>query len=129
MKKLLYAVAFVLCATNAFAETYFVIDDNGYVTEQMTTTTTYTTPALVTSQPQVTVVRSSPVVQNSYYYDSYSTGSAFAAGVTTAVIGALLFDGFHVHNHHKHKAPAVIHHSSHHSLGHHGKPAGHQHKR
>ncbi|MBQ7659557.1 MAG: hypothetical protein IJS26_02280 [Alphaproteobacteria bacterium] len=130
MKKFLYAFAFVLCATNAMAETYFVIDDNGYVTGQMTTTTTtYTAPALVTSQPQVTVVRSSPVVQNSYYYDSYSTGSAFAAGVTTAVIGALLFDGFHVRHHHKHKAPVVIHHGSHHGFGHHGKPAGHKHKR
>ena len=126
MKKILYAFAFVLCATNAMAETIFVIDDNGYVKQQMTTTTnsvSYVSPTVVTTQPNVTVVRETPAVQNSYYYDSYSTGSAILAGVTTAVVGALLFDGFHVHHHSGHKAPAVIHHNS----GHHGgmvKPHG-----
>lgn len=121
MKKILYTLAFVLCATNAMAETIFVIDDNGYVTQRMsTTTTTYTQPAVVTTQPAVTVVRESPTVQNSYYYDNYSTGSAILAGVTTAVVGALLFDGFHVHHHSKHKAPAVIHHNP-------GRPSGGSH--
>lgn len=125
MKKIFYMLAFMLCAGNAMAETYFVIDDNGYVTQRMTTTTTtYTSPTIVQTQPQVTVVRSSPVASNSYYYDSYSTGSAILAGVTTAVVGALLFDGFHVH-HHKSHAPVVTHHKSHapaphHGSGHHG---------
>ena len=116
MKKLFYTALAVMSATNAFAETIVVIDDNGYVRQQMTTATTYTSPTVITqpvitTQPTLTVVRQTPQVTNSYYYDTYSTGSAFAAGVTTAVVGALLFDGFR-HYHKKHRSPAVIHHHS-----------------
>ena len=125
MKKFLYTLAFVLCATSAMAETIIVIDDNGVVKQQMTTNTATTIiqPTVVTAQPQVTVVRETPQVTNSYYYDSYSTGSAIVAGVTTAVVGALLFDGFKIgHHHHRKSAPAVIHHNP-------GHPSAHKHKR
>ena len=138
MKKLLYVTAFMLCAANAMAETIIVIDDNGYVKQQMTTTTStvvQTAPVqqVVTTSNPVTVVRQSPTVTQSYYYDNYSTGSAILAGVTTAVVGALLFDGFKVHHSHK-AAPAPVHISSPHhtkpSVGHSapGGHGGHKHK-
>ena len=125
MKKLLYICLFALSMSNAMAETIVVIDDNGIVRQQMTTSgaATYVSPTVV--QPVVnipqplTVVRQTPQVVNSYYYDTHSTGSAFAAGITTAVVGALLFDGFRVHRHHKrHRSPAIIRHN-------HGHPGMH----
>lgn len=124
MKKLFYTLIFVLCAGNAMAEKIIVIDNNGIVTQQITTSSPQIVHSVVTTQPAVTVVRESPTVSNSYYYDNYSTGTAILAGVTTAVVGALLFDGFHIH-HHKSHAPAIKHHSkpapapSHHGSGHH----------
>ena len=119
MKKLLCFVAAFLFAQNAFAETVIVIDDNGYVrsTPQIVTTT----PTVVTTQPTVTVVRETPV-QNNYYYDRNATGTAIAAGITTAVVGSLLFGGIYDHHHHHHHrpAPAPIHGGGHHGGGHHG---------
>ncbi|MBP5616123.1 MAG: hypothetical protein J6X42_06245 [Alphaproteobacteria bacterium] len=115
MKKLICTFALMLYATNTMAETIVVIDDNGVVKSQMSTNTV-TSPAVinhvVTTSPGVTVVRESPVQTNSYYYDNYSTGSAILAGVTTAVVGALLFDGFKPHHHSKPKFAPVHHHSS-----------------
>ena len=113
MKKILYTMALLLCVSNAHAETILVIDDNGYVTQKMSTNTSQVivqpaSTTVVQQQPAVTVVRETPQVSNSYYYDSYSTGSLLAAGLTTAVVGALLFDGFHVKHHHS-PAPKVIH--------------------
>lgn len=120
MKKLLLAALLVMSAVNAKAETIIVIDDNGVVKQQMTTnsSTTIVQPTVVTAVPQqtVSVVRAVPEVRNTYYYDSYSTGSAIVAGVTTAVVGALLFDGFKPHHHKVHAAPARI---THHSGRHH----------
>lgn len=108
MKKIICLMALILYATNAMAETIVVIDDNGVVKSQMSTNT-ITSPTVikhvVTTSPAVTVVRESPIQTNSYYYDNYSTGSAILAGVTTAVVGAILFDGFRPH-HHKSHAPA-----------------------
>lgn len=123
MKKLFYAMALTLYSASAMAETIFVIDDNGIVKSQMSTNV-YAQPTVVrqvvTTEPTVTVVRQSPTYTNSYYYDNYSTGSAVLAGVTTAVVGALLFDGFKVKHHH-HKAPAKIthHHKAPHGGGKH----------
>lgn len=122
-------MAFVACAFNARAETIIVIDDNGFVRQQMTTSQATLLQPVVATQPSVTVVRESPNVSNSYYYDNYSTGSAIVAGVTTAVVGALLFDGF---KHHRKSAPAKIivpanHHKVHHgSHGSNTKPKHHK---
>lgn len=125
MKKILYTMAFVLCALSAKAETIIVIDDNGYVKQQMTTTqNTVVQPVVqqvVTTQPAVTVVRESYSTPNSYYYDNISTGSAILAGVTTAVVGTLLFDGF---RHHHKSAPAKIIAPSIHGGGHGGGHGG-----
>lgn len=116
MKKLICTLALMLYATNTMAETIVVIDDNGVVKSQMSTNTVITQPTViqpvVTTTPSVTVVRESPVQTNSYYYDNYSTGSAILAGVTTAVVGALLFDGFKPHHHHSTVKIAPAHHHS-----------------
>lgn len=125
MKKYLaFFVAACLLSTNAMAESIVVIDSYGNVVRQMyTSPSTYVEqPTVVTTQPMqtVTVVRESPVIQNSYYYDSYATNAALAAGVTTAVVGGLLFHGFHGGHHHHH------HGGGHHGGGHHG--GGHHHR-
>ncbi|MBP5399287.1 MAG: hypothetical protein J6Y53_02585 [Alphaproteobacteria bacterium] len=118
MKKILCFVAALLFAQNAFAETVIVIDDNGYV---RSTPQIITSPTVVTTQPTVTVVRETPV-QNSYYYDRNATGTAIAAGITTAVVGSLLFGGISHHHHHHHRpAPApILRGGSHHGAPHHG---------
>ncbi|MBO4294103.1 MAG: hypothetical protein J5896_01500 [Alphaproteobacteria bacterium] len=132
MKKILLTALFLVSIANAKAETIIVIDDNGIVKQQMTTSSSATIiqPTVVTNAPvqTVSVVRAVPQVNNTYYYDSYSTGSAIVAGVTTAVVGALLFDGFKIHHSKKHYAPAPVttHHKKHnpparitHNSGHH----------
>ena len=119
MKKILCFLTALMFTQNAFAETIIVIDDNGIVrsTPQIITTT----PTVVTTQPTVTVVRETPV-QNSYYYDRDATGTAIAAGITTAVIGSLLFGGIYHHHHHHRPVPMPIHGGSHHGGAHHGGP-------
>lgn len=118
MKKILCFVTAFLFAQNAFAETVIVIDDNGYV---RSTPQIITAPTVVTTQPTVTVVRETPV-QNSYYYDRNATGTAIAAGITTAVVGSLLFGGiYHHHRHHHHRpGPRFPMHGGHHGGVHHG---------
>lgn len=105
MKKFLILLTCILTfATQAKAESIVVIDQNGTVIRQIyTSPSTYVTqPTVVTTAPiqPVTVVRESPVVQNSYYYDAPSTSAAWAAGVTTAVVGGLLFHDFRGHHRH-----------------------------
>jgi len=94
----------LMFATSANAENIVVIDQNGNVIRQMFTSPTVYTNQVVTTAPApipaVTVVRESPVIQQSYYYDSNATNAALAAGVTTAVVGGLLFHGFRHHHHH-----------------------------
>jgi len=106
MKKILCLLVCMLMSGNALAETIIVVDDNGYVksTQQINTPTT------VVSTP-VTVVRETPV-NNTYYYDRSATNTAVAAGITTAVVGTLLFEGIAHHHHHKHHhapAPRPVH--------------------
>ncbi len=119
MKKIIYTLVLLLSVSSAHAETILVIDDNGYVTQKMSTSVSYgalqsTVTTTVVGQPAVSVVRETPHVANNYYYDSYSTGALLVAGVTTAVVGALLFDEFHQKSHHKHQSrPKPVHHSSH----------------
>lgn len=106
MKKLIALILTITAiSTAAQAEAIVVIDQNGTVIRQMfTSPTTYTEPVVTTNTtytvPAVTVVRESPVIQNSYYYDRPSTNAAYAAGITTAIVGGLLFHGFHGHHHH-----------------------------
>lgn len=113
MKKLVLSLALIcVWAGNARADTVVVIDGNGNVTRQIfMAPTNYSAPVQTVTVPvqtttvaqpaaqTVTVVRESPVVANSYYYDRDATSAALAAGVTTAVVGGLLFDGFHHHRH------------------------------
>lgn len=102
MRKLICSLAFVLCfAGVANAQSIVVIDENGVVTKQI-----YTDPNVVSAQssvPAVTVVRESPKIYNSYYYDRDSTRNAMIAGITTAVVGGLIYDGFHHHKKHLQK--------------------------
>ena len=127
MKKFFVLLACILTlSANANAESIVVIDQNGTVIRQMYTSPAYNQPAVVTTSPTqtVTVVRESPTVQNSYYYDAPSTSAAWAAGVTTAVVGGLLFNGFRIGHHHHHggrPAPAP-----HHGHGGHGGHGGHR---
>ena len=104
----------MMYASAAMAETIIVVDGNGIVREQMTTgnivrTTTYANPSL-------SVVREVYPAQNTYYYDNSATSTALLAGITTGVVGTLLFGGLH---HHKHKHHAPVSNPHHHN--HHGK--------
>ncbi len=122
MKKLMAFWALgMFCCGCANADSIIVVDSNGYVTKQLltvpstfevspavgsTTTTTTTTTTITTAtanggMPAMAVVRESPVVNNSYYYDRDATNAALAAGVTTAVVGGILFDGFHHRRYHR----------------------------
>ena len=114
MKKFIAViVAMCIFSSNAMAESIVVIDQNGNVIRQMITSpSTYVVQQPVTTVQPVTVVRESPIIQNSYYYDSNATSAAWADGVTTAVVGGLLFHGFRGGHHH--------HHGGHHHGGHHG---------
>ena len=107
MRKLICSLAFVLCFPGvANAQSIVVIDENGVVTKQI-----YTDPNVVSAQssvPAVTVVRESPKIYNSYYYDRDSTRNAMLAGITTAVVGGLIYDSFHHHKKHLQK-PHKIH--------------------
>ena len=103
MKKMIFTVVTVLMfSVSAKAETVIVIDDNGVVKQQIVTSnpTNY-----VTTTQNVTVVRESPSVQNAYYYDAPSTTGAVLAGVTTAVVGALLYNEFKPEKPHYKPAP------------------------
>jgi hypothetical protein len=116
MKKIFVLLAVLLAARPVFAETIVVIDSNGTVVQQIVTvpntvttttttpTTVVTTPTTVVSQPALTVVRQT-AEPNTYYYDQDTTGAAIVAGVTSAVVGGLIFDGFH-RPHHRAPAPA-----------------------
>lgn len=123
MKKFLILFTCLLTlAHSAKAESIVVIDQNGTVIRQMYTSPATYQPSVVTTAPTqtVTVVRESPVVQNSYYYDAPSTSAAWAAGVTTAVVGGILFNGFRIGHHHHH-------HGHHVSRPPHGGHGGHGH--
>ena len=103
-------VTVLMFSVSAKAETVIVIDDNGYVKQQIVTSN----PAnYVTTTQNVTVVKESPVVQNSYYYDAPSTAGAILAGVTTAVVGALVYNEFKPEKPKYHKpAPIRSHHNN-----------------
>ena len=95
----------LLLSGNAMAETVIVVNSDGSTqqivrSEPVYYTTTYT-PATVVREP----------VQTSYYYDT-NPGLNFVAGLTTAIVGGIVFDSI-THHHHKHvSAPA------HHKPGH-----------
>lgn len=121
MKKIsLFIAALVMFSTTANAENIIVLGQDGIVKQQIYTSS----PNIITTQyPQVSVVREVPQINNTYYYDNISTGEVIAAGITTAVVGALLFDKFDGHHHH-HK-PSFSHpkrHNGGHSNKHHNKP-------
>ena len=128
MKKIIFVVAALLIFANyTRAETIVVIDDNGYVKQQIVTSNplgyTSTTPS------QLTVARENPVVNNVYYYDSVSTGGAVLAGLTTAVVGSLLWDEFKHDKHHRYRpAPIRISKENHKRIGGVKHKSGNNHK-
>lgn len=110
---LLVMMSICSCAN---AESIVVIDQNGNVIRQMFTSPATYSDTVVTTAPMqtVSVVRESPVIQNSYYYDRSATNAALAAGVTTAVVGGLLYYGFNGGHHHHHHHHGGHHHHHHH---------------
>jgi len=115
MKKILtFVFASLFLVSSAQAESIVVIDQNGTVVRQIfTSPATYNETVTTVPVQTVSVVRESPVIQNSYYYDRPTTNEAIAAGITTAVVGGLLFNGFR-HHHHHHKHGGGSHHHKHH---------------
>ncbi|MBQ8870513.1 MAG: hypothetical protein IJ019_03960 [Alphaproteobacteria bacterium] len=106
MKKIMFTLAtLIIFSFSAKAETIVVIDDNGYVKQQIFTSNSANIP----SSQQLTVVRETPQVNNAYYYDAPSTSGTILAGVTTAVIGTLLFNEFKPHKHHHYKPISIRH--------------------
>ncbi len=107
MKKIFCLLAMMLLSGNAMAETIIVVDNNG------------TTQQIVRSEPIYYTPTYTPV-QTSYYYESTNPGLAFAAGITSAIIGGIVFDSIHDnHHHYKHVSPP-----KHHNPGHHLKGIG-----
>ena len=121
MKKFILVLT-ILAVWNsaALADTVVVVDQNGYVTQQIYTqpmsgtqqvavvNPAQTQQVVVTQpvyQPEVVVVRPRPQPRN-YYYDSSAT--AFLGGLAGVAVGSLLF---HPHHHH--------HGGGHHHGGHH----------
>ena len=105
MKKVFCLLAMLLLSGNAMAETVVVV--NGGATQQ-----------IVRSEPVYYTPTYTPV-QTSYYYESYNPGLSFVAGLSTAIIGGIVFDSIYDHHHHKHvSAP------KHHNPGHHMKVIG-----
>lgn len=122
MKKILCLALMLAMGVNvAKADTIVVIDGEGRVTKQMFTvpttfdvpvaTTKTTTSSAAVTVPQVMVVRESPVIQNSYYYDRDVTKAALAAGVTAAVVGGVIYNGYH--HDHRHKRGGYPHYRRH----------------
>jgi len=121
MKKLIAITAAFLFMTNiAAAETVIVVDTNGNVLQktvtaggtalipnQIVTTQTYTTV------PTTTIVQETPVYHETYSYSNISAGTAILAGITTGIIGGLVYhDLKHSHDSKPHHVPAPKHHSS-----------------
>ena len=118
MKKIItITAAFLLVAQMAAAETVIVVDTNGNVLQktitsggtalvpnQIVTTETYK------SMPQVntTIIKETPIYNETYTYSNVSAGTAILAGITTGVIGGLVYNSLkHHHNEPKaHYAPA-----------------------
>jgi len=107
MKKVFCLLAMLLLSSNAMAETVVVVNGSG------------TTQQIVRSEPIYYTPTYTPV-QTSYYYESYNPGLSFVAGLSTAIIGGIVFDSIH---HHHHKAPKHFV-APHHNPGHHGKGIG-----
>lgn len=107
MKKIFCLLAMMLLSGNAMAETVVVVNGSG------------TTQQIVRSEPIYYTPTYTPV-QTSYYYESYNPGLSFVAGLSTAIIGGIVFDSIH---HHHHKAPKHFV-APHHNPGHHGKGIG-----
>ncbi|MDO4184619.1 MAG: hypothetical protein Q4D11_05225 [Rhodospirillales bacterium] len=107
MKKVFCLLAMLLLSSNAMAETVVVVNGSG------------TNQQIVRSEPIYYTPTYTPV-QTSYYYESYNPGLSFVAGLSTAIIGGIVFDSIH---HHHHKAPKHFV-APHHNPGHPGKGIG-----
>lgn len=107
MKKIFCLVAMLLLSGNAMAETVIVVNSDG------------STQQIVRSEPVYYSTTYTPA-QTSYYYENYNPGLSFVAGLSTAIIGGIVFDSIH---HHHHKAPKHFV-SAPHNPGHHGKGIG-----
>ena len=102
MKKLILGTMLLIFSQNVKAETIVVIDDNGYVKQQILTSNPYNSETNK-NDSKLTVVRESPIVNNSYYYDEPSTAEAILTGVTTAIVGTLLYNEFRPNKPHHYK--------------------------
>lgn len=93
MKKILCLLLVMAMADNASAQTVVIINNSD-------SQPVYTAP--------VTVVNQAPYANNNYYKERgvSSSGAAITAGITTAVIGAVLFDGLR-HHKSKHHVAAI----------------------
>ena len=124
-KTFLIAAALILFSTATKAETIVVIGDDGVVKQQIVTSNP--NGYVATNSSPITVVRENPSVNNTYYYDSATTGNAILAGLTTAVVGTLLYNDIKDIKHHHHKpAPAP---APKHKMAHKGKAPAKPHKR
>lgn len=127
MKKILtFMTALSLFSYAASAETIVVVDANGNILQKTITTESYSPTKIVTTEtyrsvPVInsTIIRETPVYNETYTYSNISTGNAILAGITTGIIGGLVYNGL---KHHHKKAP-IIHHKSN---SHHGHNSGHK---
>ena len=103
MKKLIAIMAVLsLISSVAAAETVIVLDDYGNLVQRTVSTT---------------VVQQTPLYSETYNYSNISAGNAVLAGLTTGIIGTLVYNSLK----HHHKKP-VVHHAPE------PKHGGHKHK-
>lgn len=140
MKKLVAIMtALSLFSYAAAAETVIVVDTNGNVLQKTVTSGGTLIPnQIVTAEtyrsvPQVntTIIRETPVYNETYTYSNVSAGTAILAGITTGIIGGLVY---HDLKHHDRKAPVINvfpshHHKSTPGNNHHSKPSSGKHHR
>ena len=133
MKKLVAIMtALSLFSYAAAAETVIVVDTNGNVLQKTVTSGGTLIPnQIVTTEtyrsvPQVntTIIRETPVYNETYTYSNVSAGTAILAGITTGIIGGLVY---HDLKHHHKKAPVINVFPSHHH--HKSAPSGHHHSK
>lgn len=129
MKKFIAVMAaFSLLSYAAAAETIIVVDTNGNVLQKTVTSEINSVPQIVTTetyrsipQTSTTIIKETPVYNETYTYSNITTGNAILAGITTGIIGGLVYNGL---KHHHKKAPVIKVAPSH---GHHHKPSSGKH--
>lgn len=126
MKKILtFMTALTLFSYSASAETVVVVDTNGNILQKTITTDSCSPTRIVTTETyrsipiiNSTIIKETPVYHETYTYSNVSAGAAILAGITTGIIGGLVYHDLK-HGHKSKPHYAFI--PKHHDFKHHHK--------